>query len=83
VITPEPNELTWSLTLRVSTFTTDFRTASATSAKPDSGGGAAPCFDSTTPELVNASATSAVLRPITPPLKPISRATIANIASET
>ncbi len=62
----------WSLL--DSMVTTAFAVAAATLAKRPAGASPLPLVDSVTFEVVNASATSAVLRPITPPSRPMTNA---------
>ena len=57
--------------------TTESATAAATLANRPSGGGSVSLVSSVTFEVVNASTTSAVLRPTQPPAKPITSAMIA------
>jgi hypothetical protein len=80
MITPEPSEKSGPLV--ATTWTTAFATAAATLANMDSGDWRAGRFDNVTVGLVNDSAISAVFRPITPPVKPSSNATIAMMAND-
>ena len=69
----------WSLTDWM--VTTESATAAATLANRPAGGSALSLVASVTLEVVKASTTSAVLRPTTPPTRPISRASTASTAS--
>ena len=62
-------------------MTTESATAAATLANRPAGDSLLPLVDSVTLEVVNASTTSAVLRPTTPPTKPISNASTASTNS--
>ena len=63
--------------------TTESATEAATFANRPVGCSEPPSVDSVTFEVVNASTTSAVLRPTQPPAKPITSAMIASTASAT
>ena len=64
-----------------SMVTTALAVAAATLAKRPAGCSAPPLVDSVTLEVVNASTTSAVLRPITPPTRPMTSAISSRTAS--
>ena len=63
--------------------TTESATAAATFANRPSGGCGLSLVCSVTFDVVNASTTSAVLRPTQPPAKPMTSATMARTASAT
>src|SRR6478735_3881250 len=79
--TPEPCEP--SSSLLASIVTTESATADATLANRPSVGWPASLVSSVTFEVVNASTTSAVLRPTQPPANPITSATMPRTASAT